>query len=79
MTKCSGCVNVDNRDMNMAGRTAFVERLGSIDTRAMIGKFFFDISDLITDYGGEIYRFTGEEPVRDISEPIKIYELRSKW
>ena len=40
--------------------TAVVERLGPVRTRALIGKFFFDISKPITDHGGEIYKFTGD-------------------
>lgn len=40
--------------------TWLVEKLGPIETRALIGKFFFDISTPIADQGGEIYRFTGD-------------------
>ncbi len=46
--------------LDIKGSTALVERLGPINTRALIGKFFFDISGPITDHGGEIYRFTGD-------------------
>ena len=46
--------------LDIKGSTALVERLGPIETRALIGKFFFDISGQITDHGGEIYRFTGD-------------------
>ncbi len=46
--------------LDIKGSTALVERLGPIKTRAVIGKFFFDISGPITDHGGEIYRFTGD-------------------
>jgi len=46
--------------LDIKGSTALVERLGPIETRALIGKFFFDISGPITDHGGEIYRFTGD-------------------
>jgi len=46
--------------LDMKGSTALVERLGPIKARALIGKFFFDISGPITDLGGEIYRFTGD-------------------
>ena len=46
--------------LDIKGSTALVERLGPIETRALIGKFFFDISGPITDLGGEIYRFTGD-------------------
>lgn len=46
--------------LDIKGSTALVERLGPIETRALIGKFFFDISAPIADHGGEIYRFTGD-------------------
>lgn len=46
--------------LDIKGSTALVERLGPIETRALIGKFFFDISGPVTDHGGEIYRFTGD-------------------
>jgi class 3 adenylate cyclase len=46
--------------LDIKGSTALVERLGPLETRALIGKFFFDISGQITDHGGEIYRFTGD-------------------
>lgn len=46
--------------LDIKGSTALVERLGPIEARALIGKFFFDISGPITDFGGEIYRFTGD-------------------
>ena len=46
--------------LDINGSTALVERLGPIDARGLIGKFFFDISGPITDYGGDIYRFTGD-------------------
>lgn len=46
--------------LDIKGSTKMVEKLGPIEARALIGKFFFDISTPITDYGGEIYRFTGD-------------------
>jgi class 3 adenylate cyclase len=46
--------------LDIKDSTALVERLGPIATRALIGKFFFDISGPITDHGGEIHRFTGD-------------------
>ena len=46
--------------LDIRGSTALVERLGPIEARALIGKFFFDVSGPITDLGGEIYRFTGD-------------------
>jgi class 3 adenylate cyclase len=46
--------------LDLKGSTSLVEKLGPVETRALIGKFFFDISKPITDGGGEIYRFTGD-------------------
>jgi class 3 adenylate cyclase len=46
--------------LDIKGSTALVERLGPVGARALIGKFFFDISAPITDCGGDIYRFTGD-------------------
>ena len=46
--------------LDIKGSTALVERLGPVEARALIGKFFFDISAPITDHSGEIYRFTGD-------------------
>lgn len=46
--------------LDIKGSTRLVERLGPIEARALIGKFFFDISSPIADHGGEIYRFTGD-------------------
>lgn len=46
--------------LDIKGSTALVERLGPVEARALIGKFFFDISSPIADNGGEVYRFTGD-------------------
>lgn len=46
--------------LDMAGSTALAEELGPIQTRALVGKFLFDVSKPITDYGGDIYRYTGD-------------------
>ncbi len=46
--------------LDVKGSTALVERLGPKGAKALIGKFFFDISSPITDHGGDIYRFTGD-------------------
>src|SRR5260370_12063290 len=39
--------------------TGLAERLGAVQTKSLVGKFLFDISKPITDYGGEIYLFKG--------------------
>ena len=40
--------------------TAVAERLGPLETRSLIGKFLFDVSKSIVDYGGEIYVYKGD-------------------
>ena len=46
--------------LDLKHSTETVESLGALRARAMIGKFFFDISAPITDLGGDIYRYTGD-------------------
>ena len=46
--------------LDLKHSTATVDSLGAVRARAMIGKFFFDVSAPITDLGGDIYRFTGD-------------------
>ena len=46
--------------LDIKGSTGLVERLGPKGAKALIGKFFFDISSPITDHGGDLYRFTGD-------------------
>ena len=40
--------------------TGLAERLGAVQIKALVGKFLFDISKPITDYGGEIYLYKGD-------------------
>jgi adenylate cyclase len=40
--------------------TALAERLGDLKIKSLVGKFLFDISKPITDYGGEIYLYKGD-------------------
>ena len=40
--------------------TGLAERLGAIEIKSLVGKFLFDISKPITDYGGEIYLYKGD-------------------
>jgi len=49
--------------LDIVSSTTLVERLGPLEARLMIGKFLFDISAPITDWGGEVYRFTGDGAV----------------
>jgi class 3 adenylate cyclase len=40
--------------------TGLAEQLGAVQTKSMVGKFLFDISKPITDFGGEIYLYKGD-------------------
>lgn len=46
--------------VDINGSTTLAERLGPLKTRALVGKFLFDISKPITDHGGEIYLYKGD-------------------
>jgi adenylate cyclase len=46
--------------VDINGSTALAQRLGAFETRAMVGKFIFDISRPITDHGGDIYLYKGD-------------------
>ncbi|HTV46644.1 MAG TPA: adenylate/guanylate cyclase domain-containing protein [Stellaceae bacterium] len=40
--------------------TGLAERLGALKIKSLVGKFLFDISKPITDFGGEIYLYKGD-------------------
>src|ERR1700730_12871786 len=40
--------------------TGLSERLGAVQIKSLVGKFLFDISKPITNYGGEIYLYKGD-------------------
>jgi adenylate cyclase len=46
--------------LDINGSTALGERLGALSMRALVGKFLFDVSQPITDNGGEIYLYKGD-------------------
>jgi adenylate cyclase len=46
--------------LDVNGSTALGERLGALSMRALVGKFLLDISQPITDNGGEIYLYKGD-------------------
>jgi adenylate cyclase len=46
--------------LDINNSTGLAEELGAVRTKALIGKFLFDISRPITDYGGEIYLYKGD-------------------
>lgn len=46
--------------LDINNSTGLAERLGAVKTKSLVGKFLFDISKPITDYGGEIYLYKGD-------------------
>jgi adenylate cyclase len=46
--------------LDINNSTGLSERLGAVQTKAMVGKFLFDVSKPITDHGGEIYLYKGD-------------------
>ena len=46
--------------LDINNSTGLAEQLGAVRTKAMVGKFLFDISKPITDHGGEIYLYKGD-------------------
>src|SRR5271157_5642335 len=45
--------------LDINNSTGLAERLGALQIKSLVGKFLFDISKPITDYGGEIYLYKG--------------------
>ena len=46
--------------LDINNSTGLAERLGAVEIKSLVGKFLFDISKPITDYGGEIYLYKGD-------------------
>ena len=46
--------------IDMNDSTALAERLGPFEMRSLAGKFLFDISGAVTNYGGDIYLYKGD-------------------
>lgn len=46
--------------LDINNSTGLAERLGAIQTKALVGKFLFDVSKPITDHGGDIYLYKGD-------------------
>lgn len=49
--------------LDLAGSTALAERLGDVGVQRLITRFFFDISEPIAEYGGQIHQYVGDEMV----------------
>ena len=46
--------------LDINNSTALAEHLGAVQIKSLVGKFLFDVSKPITDYGGEIYLYKGD-------------------
>jgi adenylate cyclase len=46
--------------LDINGSTGLGEKLGALTTRSLVRKFLFDVSQPITDHGGEIYLYKGD-------------------
>src|SRR6202045_5456079 len=46
--------------LDINGSTALGERLGALSMRSLVRKFLFDVSQPITNHGGEIYLYKGD-------------------
>ena len=46
--------------LDINGSTALAEKLGALMTRSLVRKFLFDLSQPITDHGGDIYLYKGD-------------------
>ena len=46
--------------LDINNSTGLAEHLGAVQIKSLVGKFLFDISKPITDYGGDIYLYKGD-------------------
>src|SRR6516225_7712464 len=46
--------------LDINNSTGLSEQLGAVQIKSLVGKFLFDLSKPITDYGGEIYLYKGD-------------------
>jgi class 3 adenylate cyclase len=46
--------------LDINGSTALGEKLGALSMRSFVGKFLIDVSQPVTDHGGEIYDYKGD-------------------
>ncbi len=49
--------------LDLVGSTQLAERLGDVGVQKMITRFFFDITEPIIEFGGEIHRYVGDQVV----------------
>ncbi len=61
--------------LDMAGSTALAEKLGDEGVQTMITMFFFDITEPIVEFGGEVHRYVGDQVV--VTWPLKTSEANA--
>ncbi len=49
--------------LDIAGSTALAEKLGDVGVQRLITRFFFDLSEPVAEYGGQIHQYVGDEMV----------------
>jgi adenylate cyclase len=49
--------------LDLEGSTALAEKMGDLGVQKLINQFFFDITDPILEWGGEIHRYVGDQIV----------------
>lgn len=55
--------------VDLEGSTALAQRLGDVGVQKLLTRFFFDISEPISRYGGEIHAYVGDEAI--ITWPLR--------
>jgi adenylate cyclase len=46
--------------LDLVGSTSIAERIGNVPFHAMLSETFTRLSQVVTDYGGEVYRYVGD-------------------
>lgn len=49
--------------LDLADSTALAERLGDEGLQSLLSRFFFDVSQVVVEFGGETHRYIGDEVV----------------
>ena len=62
--------------LDLVGSTPLAERLGDVGAQSLITRFFFDITEPIIEFNGEIHRYVGDQvvvtwPLRDSTSVIR--------
>ena len=49
--------------LDLAGSTALAEQMGEVRVQDLLTRFFYDIDAAITDHGGEVHAYVGDEVI----------------